>query len=97
MTLIAQGVADQLAGRVAFRRAMKRAVQNAQNQVHLEYDCNAPEDLVAQKCQDLNGIEKAVCHCIHFEQILTMALGSSYNIWANRSQGLDISWRYSSL
>jgi small subunit ribosomal protein S3 len=28
--LIAQGVCDQLAGRVAFRRAMKRAVQNAQ-------------------------------------------------------------------
>ena len=28
--LIAQGVADQLAGRVSFRRAMKRAVQNAQ-------------------------------------------------------------------
>ena len=28
-TLIAQGVADQLAGRVSFRRAMKRAVQNA--------------------------------------------------------------------
>ena len=28
--LIAQGVADQLAGRVAFRRAKKRAVQNAQ-------------------------------------------------------------------
>jgi small subunit ribosomal protein S3 len=28
--LIAQGVADQLVGRVAFRRAMKRAVQNAQ-------------------------------------------------------------------
>ena len=28
--LIAQGVADQLSGRVAFRRAMKRAVQNAQ-------------------------------------------------------------------
>src|SRR5580704_19282215 len=26
-TLIAQGVADQLAGRVSFRRAMKRAVQ----------------------------------------------------------------------
>ena len=29
-TLIAQGVADQLAGRVSFRRAMKRAVQTAQ-------------------------------------------------------------------
>src|SRR3982074_961104 len=28
--LIAQGVADQLAGRVAFRRAMTRAVQNRQ-------------------------------------------------------------------
>lgn len=28
--LIAQGVADQLAGRVAFRRAMKRSIQNAQ-------------------------------------------------------------------
>src|SRR5436309_9415785 len=28
--LIAQGVADQLAGRVSFRRAMKRAVQTAQ-------------------------------------------------------------------
>src|SRR5215210_1962067 len=28
--LIAQGVADQLAGRVSFRRAMKRAVQSAQ-------------------------------------------------------------------
>ena len=28
--MIAQGIADQLAGRVAFRRAMKRAVQNAQ-------------------------------------------------------------------
>jgi small subunit ribosomal protein S3 len=28
--LLAQGVADQLAGRVAFRRAMKRAVQSAQ-------------------------------------------------------------------
>ena len=28
--LIAQGIADQLTGRVAFRRAMKRAVQNAQ-------------------------------------------------------------------
>src|SRR5947207_14849872 len=28
--LIAQGIADQLAGRVSFRRAMKRAVQNAQ-------------------------------------------------------------------
>ncbi len=28
--LVAQGVADQLAGRVAFRRTMKRAVQNAQ-------------------------------------------------------------------
>ncbi len=28
-TLIAQGVADQLTGRVSFRRAMKRAVQNA--------------------------------------------------------------------
>ena len=30
--LIAQGVADQLTGRVAFRRAMKRAVQNAKRQ-----------------------------------------------------------------
>src|SRR5881409_875834 len=29
-TLIAQGVADQLAGRVSFRRAMKRAVQTVQ-------------------------------------------------------------------
>src|SRR6059036_805750 len=29
-TLIAQGVADQLTGRVSFRRAMKRAVQTAQ-------------------------------------------------------------------
>jgi len=28
--LIAQGIADQLVGRVAFRRAMKRAIQNAQ-------------------------------------------------------------------
>ena len=28
--LIAQGVADQLVNRIAFRRAMKRAVQNAQ-------------------------------------------------------------------
>ncbi len=28
--LIAQGIADQLTGRVAFRRAMKRAIQNAQ-------------------------------------------------------------------
>src|SRR5262249_62348876 len=28
-TLLAQGVADQLAGRVSFRRAMKRAVQTA--------------------------------------------------------------------
>ena len=28
-TLIAQGVADQLTGRVSFRRAMKRAVQTA--------------------------------------------------------------------
>ena len=28
--LIAQGVADQLTGRVSFRRAMKRAVQTAQ-------------------------------------------------------------------
>ena len=28
--LIAQGVADQLVGRIAFRRAMKRAVQNSQ-------------------------------------------------------------------
>ena len=71
--LIAQGVADQLAGRVAFRRAMKRAVQNAQKQVLLEYEYNAPEDLVAQKCQDLNGIEKVVCHCTRFEQILIMA------------------------
>ena len=30
VALIAQGVADQLVGRIAFRRAMKRAVQNAQ-------------------------------------------------------------------
>ena len=29
-TLIAQGIADQLAGRVSFRRAMKRAVQTVQ-------------------------------------------------------------------
>jgi small subunit ribosomal protein S3 len=39
--LIAQGVADQLAGRVNFRRAMKRAVQNAQKAGALGIRCSA--------------------------------------------------------
>jgi small subunit ribosomal protein S3 len=40
-TLIAQGVADQLAGRVSFRRAMKRAVQTATKAVPVE---TAPDE-----------------------------------------------------
>ena len=41
--LIAQGVADQLAGRVSFRRAMKRAVQTAQKAGALRASgCSAP-------------------------------------------------------
>jgi small subunit ribosomal protein S3 len=39
--LIAQGVADQLAGRVNFRRAMKRAVQNAQKAACSASACSA--------------------------------------------------------
>src|SRR3954469_9494593 len=40
--LIAQGGADQLAGRIAFRRAMKRAVQNAQkaNALGIRVQCS---------------------------------------------------------
>ena len=42
--LIAQGVADQLTGRVAFRRAMKRAVQNAQKAgaLGIRVQCSRP-------------------------------------------------------
>ena len=42
--LIAQGVADQLAGRVSFRRAMKRAVQTAQKAgaLGIRVQCSGP-------------------------------------------------------
>ena len=61
--LIAQGIADQLTGRVAFRRAMKRAVQNAQKAGARESACSARAGSAARRWRAPSGTARAASLC----------------------------------
>jgi hypothetical protein len=61
--LVAQGVADQLERRVAFRRAMKRAVQSALRLGAEGIASPAPAVWAAPRSRAPNGTAKAACRC----------------------------------
>jgi hypothetical protein len=56
-------IAQQLERRVAFRRAMKRAVQSAMRWAPKASGSTAPAVLAALKSPRPNGTAKAVCRC----------------------------------
>ena len=63
--LVAQGVADQLLNRIAFRRAMKRAVRMHRSTAQKEFEFSAQVVLVEQKCAAPSGTAKVAFHCTH--------------------------------
>jgi len=64
--LVAENIASQLERRVAFRRAMKRAVQSAMRLGALASGSTVPVVSAAQKSRGWSGIAKAACLCIRF-------------------------------
>ena len=71
--LIAQGVADQLVNRIAFRRAMKRAVQNAQRAGALGIRVQCSGRLGGAEMSRTECTAKAVCRCT--PSVLTLTMG----------------------
>ena len=63
--LVADGIAQQLEKRVAFRRAMKRAVQAQCDLVRKVLESIVQADLVVLRLLELNGTEKEEFLCIH--------------------------------
>ena len=63
--LVADSIAQQLERRVAFRRAMKRAVQSAIRLGAEGIKSTARAASAAPRSQGSNGIAKAGCRCIH--------------------------------
>ena len=70
--LVAQGVADQLERRIAFRRAMKRAVQSALRLGPRVFVLRARGGWAARKSRGPNGIVKGACRCIRCARTWTM-------------------------
>ena len=61
--LLAQGVAEQLVGRVAFRRAMRRAVQTAMRAGASACGSRPAGGWVAPRCRAASGTARAGCRC----------------------------------
>ena len=61
--LMAQGIADQLAGRVSFRRAMKRTVQTVQKAGALGVRVQCSGRLGERKCHGASPTGRAGCPC----------------------------------
>lgn len=70
--LVAEGIAQQLERRVAFRRAMKRSVQSAMRLGAEGIRINCAGRLGGAEIAHWNGIVRAVCHYILFALISTM-------------------------
>jgi len=62
-TLVADSIAQQLERRVAFRRAMKRAVQSAMRLGAQGIRINCSGRLAAPRSRASNGIAKVACRC----------------------------------
>ena len=71
--LVADNIAQQLERRVAFRRAMKRAVQSAMRLGALGIRVNCSGRLGGAKLLEQNGIEREGFLFIRSEPILIMA------------------------
>ena len=93
--LVAQGIADQLVRRVAFRRAMKRAVQSAHAsgcRRHQDHVRRSP--WVALKSPAWNGIAKAACRLHTLRANIDYAdCRSTDRLWHHRHQVLDLQGR----
>ena len=70
--LIADGITQQLEKRVMFRRAMKRAMQNAMRLGALGIRCSRLAVLTALTSPVTSGTAKAVCLCRRFVPTSTM-------------------------
>ena len=62
-TLLAQGVAEQLAGRVSFRRAMRRACRRRCARAPSASACSAAAAWAAPRCPAASGTARAACRC----------------------------------
>ena len=71
--LVAENIAQQLERRVAFRRAMKRAVQSAMRLAPAASASIAPAASAAPKSPAWSGIAKAACRCIRCAPTSTTA------------------------
>jgi small subunit ribosomal protein S3 len=71
-TLLADLVAEQLEKRVAFKRAMREALQRAQKQNVKGIKIQVSGRLNGAEIAEVNGFGKDVYHYKHYEQILTM-------------------------
>lgn len=69
--LVAQGIAEQLAARVSFRRAMRKGIQSAQLQALRVSVFSALAVLAALKCRVQNSTVKVEFHCTRFAPTLT--------------------------
>lgn len=91
--LVAQSVAQQLERRVMFRRAMKRAVQNAMRIGAKGIKIQVSGRLGVLKSHVLNGIARVVCHCTPACRHRLCQLRSSHHLRCDRCKGLDLQRR----
>jgi small subunit ribosomal protein S3 len=92
--LVAESVAQQLERRIMFRRAMKRAVQNAMRLGAEGIKIKWPVVWAARKSPVPNGTAKVVCrlHTLRADIDYGFYEGQ-HHLWRDRRQGLDLQGR----
>jgi small subunit ribosomal protein S3 len=89
-TWLRQSIAQQLERRIAFRRAMKRAVQSAMRWVPRVSGSPAAAVSAVRKSPVPNGTVKAVCRCTRCAPMSITAPRSAHRLRHQRHQGLDL-------
>ena len=91
--LVAQGVADQLERRIAFRRAMKRAVQSALRLGAEGIRITARAVSAARKSRAPNGTARVAFRCTRCAATSTMPSAGAHRLWRVRRQGVGLQGR----
>jgi len=88
--LVAENVALQIERRIAYRRAMKKAVQTAMDLAPKEFGSVVQGGSMARRFRVRNGIGKAKFLCTRCEQLSITGLPKPIPFTKNRSEVLDV-------
>jgi len=92
--LVAENIALQLEKRVAFRRALKRAVSSGMRFGALGIKVQCAGRLAGAEIARTEWYRRVGCLSAHSGPTWTTALRKRRRLRQNRHQGLDIPWRY---